>query len=125
MNMRPAAFLVTALLFGTVVVKAAPNPNLAIDPDLELSLLASGVREGMEMSIASDGRVFIAERPGKVKLFSPDKPGQLIELIDLKSDTRCEAGLIGIALDPNFDQNHWIYLQHTVPVEGGLRNRFP
>ena len=40
------------------------------------------------------------------------------ELIDLKADTRCEAGLIGIALDPNFDQNHWIYLQHTVPVEG-------
>jgi cytochrome c len=118
MNMRPAAFLVTALLFGVAVVKAAPNPNLAIDPDLELSLLASGIREGMEMTIASDGRVFIAERPGKVKLFSPDKPGQLIELIDLKSDTRCEAGLIGIALDPHFDQNQWIYLQHTVPVEG-------
>ena len=110
--------MVTALLFDVAVVKAAPNPNLAIDPELELSLLSSGIREGMEMSITSDGRVFIAERSGKVKLFSPEKPGQLIELVDLKSDTRCEAGLIGIALDPNFDQNQWIYLQHTVPLEG-------
>ena len=106
------------LMLCALSVEAAPNPNPAADPELELSLLASGIREGMEMTIASDGRVFIAERPGKVKLFSTDKPGQLIELIDLKSDTRCEAGLIGIALDPNFDQNHWIYLQHTVPVEG-------
>ncbi|MBC8350132.1 MAG: PQQ-dependent sugar dehydrogenase, partial [Verrucomicrobia bacterium] len=106
------------LMLCALSVQGAPNPNQAIDPELELSLLASGIREGMEMTVASDGRVFIAERPGKVKLFSPDKPGQLIELIDLKSDTRCEAGLIGIALDPGFDQNHWIYLQHTVPVQG-------
>ena len=87
------------LFFVLAAVKAISNPNLATDPELELNLLASGILEGMEMSIASDGRVFIAERPGKVKLFSSDKPGQLIELIDLKSDTRCEAGLIGIALD--------------------------
>ena len=66
------------LMLCALAVEAAPNPNLAIDPELELSLLASGVREGMEMTIASDGRVFIAERPGKVKLFAPDKPGQLI-----------------------------------------------
>ena len=100
--------MVIALLLDVAVLKAVPNPNLAIDRELELSLLSSGIREGMEMSIASDGRVFIAERPGKVKLFSPDQPGQLIELVDLKSDTRCEAGLIGIALDPNFDQNQWV-----------------
>jgi len=94
-----------------------PGIDLA-DPELELNVLASDIKEGMEMTIATDGRVFLAERPGKVKLFSPDKPGSLAELVDLESDTRCEAGLIGIALDPNFDQNHWIYLQHTVPVEG-------
>ena len=113
---------ILVLCFCAMSVEAVPNSNQATDPDLELSLLASGIKEGMEMTISSDGRVFIAERPGKVKLFSPDKPGQLIELIDLKSDTRCEAGLIGIALDPNFDENHWIYLQHTVPVEGDKAN---
>ena len=56
--------LIVSLALSAVSVDAAPHPNQAVDPDLELSLLASGIQEGMEMTIASDGRVFIAERPG-------------------------------------------------------------
>lgn len=114
MRQNPALLPILLALGGALT--AAPNAQLAADPDLELSLLATGIREGMEMSIARDGRVFLAERPGKVKLWHPDRPGELTELIDLKSDTRREAGLIGIALDPNFEKNNWIYLQHTVPA---------
>ena len=62
------------LCLCALTAEAVPNPNQAVDPDLELSLLASDIKEGMEMTIASDGRVFIAERLGKVKLFYPDKP---------------------------------------------------
>ena len=87
------------------------------DPALELNILGQDIDSGMEMTIASDGRVFIVERSGKVKLFHPDAPGTLTEILDLESDTRCESGLLGIALDPQFDQNHWIYLYHTVPIE--------
>jgi cytochrome c len=116
MNVKRNSVLVPILLALGGALTAAPNAQLAADPDLELSILATGIREGMEMSIAQDGRVFVAERPGKVKLWHPDRPGGLTELIDLKSDTRREAGLIGIALDPNFEKNNWIYLQHTVPA---------
>ena len=114
--MKQNSALLPILLALGGALTAAPNAQLAADPDLELSLLATGIREGMEMSIAQDGRVFVAERPGKVKLWHPDRPGGLTELIDLKSDTRREAGLIGIALDPNFEKNNWIYLQHTMPA---------
>ena len=114
--MRQIPALLPILLALGGALTAAPNAQLAADPDLELSLLATGIREGMEMSIARDGRVFLAERPGKVKLWHPDRPSELTELIDLKSDTRREAGLMGIALDPDFEKNNWIYLQHTVPA---------
>ena len=114
--MKQNSALLPILLALGGALTAAPNAQLAADPDLELSILATGIREGMEMSIARDGRVFLAERPGKVKLWHPDRPGELTELIDLKSDTRREAGLMGIALDPDFEKNNWIYLQHTVPA---------
>jgi len=71
--------LVIAVVMGQSV--------LAEDPDLELNLLATGIREGMEMTIAQDGRVFLAERPGKVKLWHPDRPGELTELIDPAEET--------------------------------------
>ena len=110
--MRQIPALLPLLLALGGALTAAPNAQLAADPDLELSLLATGIREGMEMSLARDGRVFLAERHGKVKLWHPDRTGELTELIDLKSDTRREAGLLGIAVDPNFGKNNWIYLQH-------------
>ena len=83
-------------------------------PALEINILAQGIVEGMEMDIDPEGRVFITESKGKVELYTPGPPGTLSELIDSKSDTRGESGLIGIALDPNFVKNQWIYLYHTV-----------
>ena len=106
----------TLTILGSLNGFAEPHLPLSGDDQLEVNLLAPGISYGMEIAIASDGRVFVVERMGKVKLFHPDKPGILTEILDLKSDTRCESGLLGIALDPDFDQNHWIYLYHTVPI---------
>ena len=114
--MKQNSALLPVLLALGGALTAAPNAQLAADPNLELSVLATGIREGMEMSIARDGRVFLAERPGKVKRNVRTGLSELTELIDLKSDTRREALLMGIAMDPNFEKNNWIYLQHTVPA---------
>lgn len=84
-----------------------------IDPNLDVNVLADQVSSGMEMDISNDGRVFIAERNGKVKLFTPGKKGT-DTIIDLKADTRCEGGLIGLALSPDFNRTGWIYMYHTV-----------
>ena len=88
----------------------------ADQPVFEVNILAQGINEGMEIAIDKDGRIFVAERKGKVKLYTPET-NTTTELIDLKSDTRGESGLIGIALDTKFKENGWIYLYHTVPFE--------
>lgn len=102
------------LLLQFALLPAQAQPKLDGDPDLEINILATGIQEGMEIDIDRSGRVFIAERKGKVKLYTPGNPGTLTELIDLQSDTRSESGLIGIALDPDFEENQWVYLCHTV-----------
>ena len=43
------------------------------DKSLNINVLSEKVLEGMEMDIANDGRVFLAERQGKVKMWQEGK----------------------------------------------------
>ena len=71
----------------------------------------------MELAVAKDGRVFYAERAGVVKMWSPEsKQSTVIGKIEVF--TGLEDGLLGIALDPNFLKNGWIYLNHSIPETG-------
>jgi glucose/arabinose dehydrogenase/PKD repeat protein len=63
--------------------------------------------------IAPDGRIFVLERAGKVKII---KDGNLLPtpFVDLPSEDTGDRGLIGIALDPDFGvSNHWVYFYYT------------
>jgi cytochrome c len=92
--------------------------------------LTSGLLHPMEMSIAGDGRVFIAERTGKVRLWDEAKGG-LVTVLALEVDYAGkpeggkgldkECGLMGIALDPEFEGNGWVYLYYAAP--GGESRR--
>jgi cytochrome c len=70
--------------------------------------------------LASDGRVFFAERHGAVKVWKPDTE-TTTTLGQLHVFTGPEDGLLGMALDPGFLTNHWLYIFHAKP--GTLENR--
>ena len=56
----------------------------------------------MELAVAKDGRVFYVERiTGEVKVIKPDGTVLTAGVIPVSSVQ--ENGLLGIALDPNFD----------------------
>src|SRR5918995_7260285 len=63
-----------------------------------------------DMEFAPDGRLFVAEEVGKVRIAKPD--GTLATFLDISSkvDITGERGLMGIAFDPNFATNHFVYL---------------
>lgn len=65
------------------------------------------------MTIAPDGRIFITEKNGKVRIV---RDGQLLPdpFLTLTVDNFNERGLGGIVLDPDFDRNHYIYLFYNV-----------
>lgn len=93
--------------------------------------LATGLTDPMEIAVANDGRVFIAERMGAVKLYSPatnktTKVGQIDTMYrnrpgNKDGDYAAECGLIGIALDPAFDRNGWIYAHYAAVAESKTR----
>ncbi|GAA4441567.1 hypothetical protein GCM10023091_27040 [Ravibacter arvi] len=80
--------------------------------------LASGFDEPMQMAVMPDLSVLIAERKGAVKLFdAATKEVRTVAQFNVFSGI--EDGLLGVALDPDYAKNHWVYLYYSV---GGERS---
>ncbi len=73
------------------------------------------------IAVAPDGRIFVSEQTGALRVI---KNGVLLAqpFAVLAVDANGEGGLLGIAFDPDFVANGWIYLYHTVAA-GGTHNR--
>ncbi|MFC4533494.1 ThuA domain-containing protein [Sphaerisporangium dianthi] len=65
----------------------------------------------MMLDVAKDGRVFYIDRLGDVKIVKTG--GGTVTAAHLNVFTANESGLLGLALDPGFDSNHWLYLYHS------------
>ncbi len=86
-----------------------------VDPTrFEKVTIATGLVQPMQMANAPDGRIFLIELAGNVKLIDPaTKTTKVIAKIEVTTEQ--ENGLIGICLDPKFSENGWVYLQYSPP----------
>lgn len=94
---------------------AVPRPATAAPPgDFQTSLVVGDGLDGPSgFEIAPDGRIFVLERSGKIKIV---KNGQLLAtpFADLPSEATGDRGLIGIAFDPDFGVgNNYVYFYYT------------
>jgi cytochrome c len=117
--MRSTRLLAGCLLTFTQLVVCLIFASTAT-ADFRKVVLATNLLEPIQLSIALDGRVFLAERHGEIKVYDP-RDGKLAEVGQLNVFTGPEDGLLGLALDPGFMTNHWIYAFHSTP--GALENR--
>jgi len=71
--------------------------------------IATGLSSPTDFALAPDGRIFITEKAGSVVVM---QNGLLLSqpFITLPVNAQDERGLLGIALDPDFETNHYIYL---------------
>jgi glucose/arabinose dehydrogenase len=110
---RPKAVL--GGLAVAIAVAALPVPAAAAPPvDFQTSLVVGAGLDGPSgFELAPDGRIFVLERGGKIKII---KNGQLLPepFADLPSEASGDRGLIGIAFDPEFGvTNHYVYFYYT------------
>lgn len=66
---------------------------------------------------ASDGRMFWTEKNGVVGTMSPDGVVQEEPVVEIEVQAVNEQGLLSIALDPKFDENHYFYVFYTMPPD--------
>jgi glucose/arabinose dehydrogenase len=67
------------------------------------------------MTFAPDGRLFVCLQGGQLRVI---KNGALLPtpFVSLSVDSSGERGLLGVAFDPNFVSNHFVYLYYTTNV---------
>lgn len=108
-----------ALFF--VLLPAAAVYAQTYPTDFAQVLVANGISNPTAMAFAPDGRIFVAQQSGALRVI---KNGALLAapFITLSVNDDGERGLIGVTLDPDFDTNHYLYLYHTT-TEGGIHNR--
>ena len=101
--------------------KARPEENRFIK-----AVLAERLDEPMELTVLNDGRILFIQRKGEVRLYNTKtKTLKTIATIPVSTknktkegkETIGEDGLLGLSKDPNFIQNHWIYLYYSDPNE--------
>ena len=90
----------------------------------EATVLASGLMRPMELEVAADGTIYFIELEGDIRAIDP-VTREIAAVGKVVVTTEQENGLIGMALDPDFAANHWMYLQYSPPdFEGQYISRF-
>ena len=81
----------------------------------------TGLHLATAMAQAPDGRLFVAEQGGRLRVF---KAGQLLALpfVELAVDLQGERGLIGVTLHPDFPATPHVFVHYTTTT-GGAHNR--
>jgi glucose/arabinose dehydrogenase len=99
---------VAVLLAGGVAWGAVTLPS-----GFTQSQVVSGLTNPTDMEFASDGRLFVTEDAGKVRIAKSD--GTLATFLDIstKVDSKGERGLLALTFDPSFSTNHYVYLHYT------------
>ncbi|WP_296705464.1 PQQ-dependent sugar dehydrogenase, partial [Algoriphagus sp.] len=104
-------------LFLSSCTKQNSDPFAEIKPDesrFTKVTLVEKLNEPMEIEVLDNKDVLIIERAGKIRLYQ-NETGNLIEVGFLEVYPEREDGLMGLAKDPEFEMNHWIYLYYAPP----------
>lgn len=124
-----AAAALIGVSLSTASLVAADNDALQKPADNRFKidvLVEATLDEPMVFEVLPDGRVYIAERKGALKVYDPAtasvKPMGFLAVnrtyTDKNGGTReAEQGLVGMTIDPDFEENGHIYLYYYHPTE--------
>ncbi|MGH9141171.1 MAG: PQQ-dependent sugar dehydrogenase [Vicinamibacterales bacterium] len=101
------------------VMLAAQTASIASAPSLRDGLaastsLVSGLTSPTDLAFAPDGRLFVAERSGLVRIV---RDGRLLDdpAISLTDVAGSGGQLLAIAVDPQFARTHYVFMIYTTP----------
>jgi glucose/arabinose dehydrogenase len=102
-----------ALFVGLCLCALPSTTSAAVLPaGFSESLIASGLSSPTAMQFAPDGRLFVCEQAGRLRVI---KDGALLPtpFLTLPVSSAGERGLLGVAFDPAFATNGFVYVYYT------------
>jgi glucose/arabinose dehydrogenase len=103
---RRALLLCAALLLAACAAAAATLPSGFTETQI------TGLSNPTAMTFAPDGRLFVCQQGGALRVI---KNGALLAtpFVSLTVDSAGERGLLGVAFDPNYATNRFVYVYYT------------
>lgn len=102
--------LFLALVPGTLSFAQTPV-RIVLEP------FASGFSAPVDIAHAGDDRLFIVERAGRIKILQQDGTTLPTMFLNIQSRVNSansnEKGLLGLAFDPNYEENGFFYVNYT------------
>src|SRR2546423_13175415 len=84
---------------------------LALPPGFTDTAYVTGLSQPTAMAFAPDGRIFVAEQTGSIKVV---QSGHVVSTFTtINSDSFDERGVLGIAFDPDFGNHPYVYVYYT------------
>ena len=120
------AGIAAAIIFAVVIWVSPSNPPPIPEPTTEYSnesvqVLATNLEKPWAIGFGGD-KIFVTEKTGQVRVIESDV---LLDdpLATLRTANVFGGGLLGIAVHPAFDNNHFIYVYYTYEKDGALWNK--
>ena len=111
MSLAVLLLAVPAAVHDTAPAEAVPQ----VDTGFGMQTVFSGLTLPTVVRFSPDGRVFVAEKSGLVKVFDPMSDTTATTAIDIRPDVHSfwDRGLLGMALDPDFPASPYVYLLYA------------
>ncbi len=115
--------LLIALALSSFSFFVSNTPLVAVAVSIEE--IATGLEAPWSLAFANDTTIYVSERAGRIRIIHQ---GVLLEqpvaTINVKTFQGGEAGLLGLALDPDFASNRQVYIYYTyTDQQGQTKNR--
>jgi glucose/arabinose dehydrogenase len=113
--LRALGVVVVGLAIAALVVAFRPQSARELSEGFSDEVVVSGLQAPTAFRFASDGRIFAAEKSGRILVFSGPGDTRRTLFADLSREVfdRTEHGLFGLALDPAFPRNPYVYVLYT------------
>ncbi|HSE34625.1 MAG TPA: PQQ-dependent sugar dehydrogenase [Candidatus Paceibacterota bacterium] len=114
-----AYFAAGYLALGKHALTEGPSSDAST---FAIETVASGLEVPWAIVWTGEDRMLVTERPGRIRAIVN---GTLASdpLLTLPVSIGAEQGLMGLAVDPAYRDNHYLYVCYTVESETGLANR--
>jgi glucose/arabinose dehydrogenase len=115
--------MAAVLLVGTLAVPLSnpPMAAAAVPPGFQEQVVFSGLVRPTNLEFAADGRIFVAEQRGTIKVFDDlaDPTATVFANLQPVVHNLWDRGLLGMALHPEFPAEPWIYVLYAYDAPPG------
>jgi glucose/arabinose dehydrogenase len=123
MSQRPwlrTALLALVLLAPSIVVGSPAVQAATLPPNFQDRVVFSGLSNPIDVEFAADGRVFVAQKNGVIRVFDDLADTTPTTFADLSASVHdfWDRGMLGLALHPAFPANPSVYVLYAHDPSG-------